>query len=33
MIEFVDHVEITRSRILNVQNTLCFLRTTQENAE
>ena len=29
----VDHDEISRSSFLNVQITLYFLRTTQENAE
>jgi len=33
MIEFVDHVEISRSIVLNVQKPLCFGRTTNENAE
>jgi len=33
MIEFVDHDEISRSKFLKVKNTLCFGRTTHENAE
>ena len=33
MIEIVDEGENSRSSFLNVQNTLCFVRTTHENAE
>jgi len=33
MIEFVDHEVNSRSRFLNVQNTIWFGRTTHEYAE
>jgi len=33
MLPFVDNVDISRSKVLNVQSTLKLLRTSQENAE